>query len=371
MGSKHVRVIGGGIGGLCATLALAQQGFSVDVFEQAARFEETGAGIQISPNALSVLETLGLGDALEAHAFEPEAIELWDGLTRTQLNHVPLGARARAVYGLPYLLMHRADLHDALVRACKANARCSLHLNARVEPEEGTFPTVAADGVNSAWRTLLRGPSPSVYSGSSALRVTVKDKRSTRNARVWFGPAAHLVEYPIRRGAETNLVAIIKAPEKTPIEEGFKRWHPAVRERLTAIEGWTAWPLRTVSPQAPWVSDHVALVGDAAHAMVPFAAQGAAMAIEDGWILANCMALGSETPSALRLYQDLRQARVTRVWQLAKQNGRIYHLTGPAAFARNQVLKRMQPEKLLHRQSWIYQWKGGGVVPIPAAPTAL
>ncbi len=373
MDGEHLKspipIVGGGIAGLTTALALAHFGVASIIHEQAKNLDEVGAGIQLSPNAMYILRALGLADALAEHAVAPLAIALRNGRTDTPVATVPLGDVAQARYGAPYLVIHRADLQATLVKACQASDLVTLKLGSTVEPDETVPLMIAADGVHSAWRTGVRRTAGSAahkhFSGYVAWRAVEPVSKNDLHTHVWFGPNAHLVDYPIRAGKARNLVAISRQDDPRPVranpakvlEQAFAGWHGDVRARLSAVESWTPWPLFAVDPEGPWTTEHVALVGDAAHAMLPFAAQGGAMAIEDAWVLAQMLRSTPQSHQALYRFEKARRLRVVRVWKEAQRNGQIYHLSGPVAFARDTVLKVRSGENLLKRFDWLYGWR--------------
>lgn len=365
-----VPIVGGGIAGLTMALSLAHHGVAGIVHEKAPAFEEVGAGIQLSPNAMSILLALGLGEALAVHTVTPAKIILHDGRTNRPLAELPLGEKALKRYGAPYTVIHRADLQKVLVQACKADDLINVELSSTIEPDHAARLLIAADGVHSAWRATLRIASHQRFTGHVAWRTTHPVEKIEENptTKVWFGPKAHLVDYPISGGKARNLVAIARTNDPQPslsnphgeLVHAFAGWHVRLLARLAKQQTWTPWPLFSVDPQDVWVNDHVALIGDAAHAMLPFAAQGGAMAIEDAWILSQMLTSTPERDQALARYEKARKLRVTRVWKEAVRNGEIYHLSGPMAFARNTVLKARSGEGLLARYDWLYSWRASG-----------
>jgi salicylate hydroxylase len=365
--TSPLAIAGGGIAGLTSALCLAKHGIASTVNEQAQTLKEVGAGIQLSPNAMRILIELGLGEALDKVAVRPEVISLHDGRTGARLNSLPLGAYAEGRYGAPYCVIHRADLQAVLAQACKADPQITLKLGTPLKPGETKQPVIAADGVHSIWRTVVREDADKWFTGFVAWRATheVEPAKTGAVTRVWFGPNAHLVDYPVSAGAQRNLVAIAKveatpdpADAKAKLIQAFARWDPSIRSRLDALDNWLPWPLNGVDPKGPWVKDKIALIGDAAHATLPFAAQGGGMAIEDAWVLASKLSDEADIPSAFMAYERARKTRATRIWNEAVKNGRIYHLTGPMAFARNMVIKSKAGDELLARYDWLYGWKG-------------
>lgn len=363
----HSIIAGGGIAGLTSALCLAKQGIAATVHEQAETLNEVGAGIQLSPNAMRILIELGLGDAIDAVAVRPEVISLHDGRTGARLNSLPLGAYAQGRYGAPYCVIHRADLQAVLAEACQAHNLITVKLGSPLKPGDTEEPVIAADGVHSTWRAKVRQDADKHFTGYVAWRTTheVEQIKSGAVTRIWFGPNAHLVDYPVSAGAQRNLVAIAKvdatpnpADAKDKLMQAFARWDSSIQSRLDALDNWLPWPLNGVDPKGAWVKANIALIGDAAHATLPFAAQGGGMAIEDASVLAQKLANEPDIASAFKAYERARKPRVTRIWNEAVKNGRIYHLTGPMALARNLVIKTKPGEELLARYDWLYGWNG-------------
>ena len=371
----RVAVAGAGIAGLTSAIALAARGFSVDLFERAAELEEVGAGIQLSPNATSVLQRLGLLGDLAAVLVEPEAIEILDARNGVLLAAIPLGQTARLRYGAPYALIHRADLQTGLLAAARRNPLIDLHLNAEVGTlraaeaevsctagghERRSDILVAADGLRSNVRTGHFGhPGPQPL-GRTAWRATLPVAEVPGPIRrdvtgLWLGPGGHLVHYPVR-SKDLNVVVI--AGEEAGAAPPQKPFGREARRLIGAVPEWTLWPLFDVDPARSWARGRVALIGDAAHAMAPSAAQGGAQAIEDAWVLAAALAKRPDDPAAaLRAYERARRPRVEKIAREARRNLAVYNLRGLPAAARNIVLSAMSPERLLKRLDWLYGWK--------------
>jgi salicylate hydroxylase len=393
--SRTIIVAGAGIGGLTASLALARQGFRVIVMEKAERLEEAGAGLQLSPNASRVLIDLGLQPRL-AGAVTPEAICLMSAATGGEITRLSLDRMAKS--GPPYWVIHRADLQTALREAVENCSNIELRLGCQFEDvsshakgltviqrsgttrrEELALALIGADGIWSAVRHHLLPDLQPRFSGLIAWRGTLDTTQLPREytshrVQLWMGPGAHLVTYPISGARRVNVVAVVPGQWNRPgwsergddndIKTSFVTagWHAIPRMLIGAVDGWRKWALFTVPAGGQWTEGAVALMGDAAHAMLPFAAQGAGMAIEDAAVLAKCIAGrqadGAEALSAaLQRYERLRRPRVMRLQRSARQAGRIYHLSGPLALARNLVIKAMGPKRMLARQDWIYNWQ--------------
>jgi salicylate hydroxylase len=396
--SRTIFVAGAGIGGLTASLALARQGFRVVVLEKAERLEEAGAGLQLSPNASRVLVDLGLQPRLAARAVTPEAISIMSARSGGELARLPLGEAASSRAGAPYWVVHRADLQAALLAQVDDHPDIELRLGCQFEDavphakgltvvqrsrmtrqQDVALALVGADGI---WSTVRHHLFPQVqpqFSGLIAWRGTLEATQlpreyTSRRVQLWMGPNAHLVAYPISGARQINVVAIVpgtwnrpgwSAPGQTSeIKNAFasSRWPGPARMMIGAVDDWRKWALFTVPDGGEWTDGAIALLGDAAHAMLPFAAQGAGMAIEDAAVLAKCLSEGAGEnaagiPAVLKRYARLRRSRVARVQRAARQAGRIYHLTGPAAYARDLVIRAMGPKRMLARQDWIYDWR--------------
>jgi salicylate hydroxylase len=395
--SRTIFVAGAGIGGLTASLALAAQGFRVVVLEKASRLEEAGAGLQLSPNASRVLIGLGLQDRLAACAITPDAISLMSAQRGGEVIRMPLGEAASFGADAPYWVVHRADLQAALQAQVEENPDIELRLGCQFEDavahakgltvvqrsgmtrqQEVAVGLIGADGI---WSTVRHHLFPEVqpkFSGLIAWRGTLNATQlpreyTARRVQLWMGPRAHLVAYPISGAQQINVVAVVpgtwnrpgwSAPgEVSEIKNAFasSRWPGPARMMIGAVDGWRKWALFTVPEGGGWTSGAIALMGDAAHAMLPFAAQGAAMAIEDAAVLAKCLGATGETgagiPDALKRYARLRRARISRVQRAARRAGQIYHLTGAMALARDLTIKAMGARRMLARQDWIYDWR--------------
>ncbi|MGH6753562.1 MAG: FAD-dependent monooxygenase [Bradyrhizobium sp.] len=395
--TRTIVVAGAGIGGLTAALALAAQGFRVVVLEKTERLEEAGAGLQLSPNASRVLVELGLQPRLAARAVTPESINIMSARDGGEIARLPLGEAANFRAGAPYWVVHRADLQAALQAHVNDNPDIELRLGCQFEDvtshakgltvvqrsgnsrqQELAVALIGADGIWSAVRHHLFPEVQPQFSGLIAWRGTLdvtalpREYTSPR-VQLWMGPKAHLVAYPISGARRINVVAIVpgtwnrpgwSAPgEPNEIKTAFSQhWPATARMLIGAVDEWRRWALFTVPDIGDWNDGAIALLGDAAHAMLPFAAQGAGMAIEDAALLAKALGASSGEntagiPSALQRYGRLRRSRVLRVQRAARRSGQIYHLTGPLALARDLSIKALGPTRMLARQNWIYDWR--------------
>jgi salicylate hydroxylase len=390
--TRHILIVGAGIGGLTAALTLSRAGFRVTVIERAAALSIVGAGIQLSPNASRILIDQDLGTQLRARAVYPDAIRILSTRSGGEVTTLPLGAAFAARYGAPYMVIHRADLQSALLTAARAHDSVDIRLGTSiaaicdvghaVEVSTGTGDVIiadaviGADGVNSAIRTEVLGYAPARYSGRIAFRATIPIDAAPDAMRrvtcVWMAPHAHLVHYPISAGEQLNLVTVTEGPftgetwgldasaADVLAELGADRpgaWPAAARDLLGAPETWTTWALAAVDPRFEWSRGRVTLLGDAAHAMLPFAAQGGAMAIEDAEVLAAALVGHRDVIEALKAYEAARKPRISAVVDLAASNGRIYHLGSIAATLRDAALKALPARFALARQDWIYAWR--------------
>ncbi|RAI42716.1 FAD-dependent monooxygenase [Rhodoplanes roseus] len=407
--SRTIIVAGAGIGGLTAAVALADRGFRVLVLEQAPQLEATGAGLQISPNAARVLIGLGAAERLKSVSVAPDVVRVRSGATGGDLLRIPVG-RSQALFGAPYWVAHRGDLQSVLLALVAERPDITLVLGARVDeyavhPKGVTVATagpsvagefnglalIGADGLWSRVRPrLLDDDPPPRPAGRTAWRALlpahlVEPEHRAATVDLWLGPGAHLVHYPVRAGALINIVAIAQDDEivtgwsapggKDDVLKHFpeSRWSPKARALLARPERWLRWTLYGRPPTRRWGRGPVTLLGDAVHPMLPFMAQGAAMAIEDAAVLADALARRPDEPeAALRDYEQRRRDRATSVQAASRRNDHIYHLGGPAAFARDLVMRAaLGGDLVLNRHAWIYGWRPPaptGPIPIPATP---
>jgi salicylate hydroxylase len=396
-GARQIIVAGGGIAGLTAALAFARRGFAVQLYERATRLDEVGAGLQLSPNAVHLLAELGVVDRLASVAVRPDHVTLIDARTLATLAVVRLGDFAERRWGAPYLVAHRADLQSALVARARQEPEISLVTGAAVSDfavhrrgvtasidrdgkvvEATARLLVAADGVWSPLRALAGEKGRSRFSGSIAWRATMRSdgpaatllgKIAGRNSvTVLVDPAFHLIVYPLRAGNTLNLVAVTSGQspgegwasqaDTSALARAAASSASEVRGLFEQVGSWTIWPINTVE-FSPWtLSGAFALIGDAAHAMTPFAAQGAAMAIEDAVTLADTVAGAAENDAdALARWEAARRARIARVVRRGALNRFAWHAAGPVALARNLVLRLRSPESLAADLDWLFGWR--------------
>lgn len=368
----NIAIAGAGIGGLCAGLALAQRGFTVSVYEQSSVLAEVGAGLQLSPNAMHVLSALGVAEQLRLLAFEPQAAVMRHYKTGKQYFSMPLATSCCKKYGAGYLHIHRADLYQVLHQACLKqgvviNLGYSLlsyqHLNKQVEVKfnNGQQITadmlIGADGIKSKVQNCMLGESNADFTGQVAWRGTVAANKLPKdlikpNANLWVGPGKHFVSYYLRGGDLVNFVAVQErkdwckeswneAGDIQQLQSAFAGWHPEVTELLEATQHCFLWALFDRKPLNQWVDNQVALLGDACHPMLPFLAQGAAMAIEDSYTLANCLTTEKNIAKALQNYQGLRLTRTSQVQIKARKNASLYHMKSPLDRVKLAVLEAL------------------------------
>lgn len=385
--SGPIAIVGAGIAGLTMALCLARHGFDTDILEQAEALDEVGAGLQLSPNASRILIELGLLPQLQAVWSEPVAIVLADGYTLRPLARVPTGINARSRWAAPYGVLHRASLQRILLDAVQSEPRCHLHLGKGIagNPPEaiadaiGRRPIaiVGADGIRSKVRAAVPGAGSVRFSGNVAWRLMVPrqaaDCLSGDHVTAFLGPNAHLVAYPIREADSFNIVAIASGrptdeawagnnskERQRALAAAFESWHPSLLSMLENAAPATYWPLSTVGEGAWHNGRDIVLIGDAAHAMTPFAAQGAAMAIEDARELAQCIAGCADPASAFARYEGNRKPRINRLRSRGAFNRFAYHARGPLRIARDLILALRSPEALAADLDWLYGYGAAG-----------
>lgn len=386
---KKTLIIGGGIGGLAAALACSREGVRVELFERAAAFTEVGAGVQLGPNGVKILHAWGLKDALAGVASFPDRLQVRSALTGTQLGVMRLGLEAVARYGAPYATIHRADLQGLLLHAVEQQTSTRLHLDSTVtafeqhaegvslqtadEQEAQGDLLVGADGLWSVVRRQLLGDVAPIATGHLAYRAMLAQHSLPEHLRsqqitVWLGPKLHVVQYPVRRGLWMNVVAIVHgrtlgdpqnwdhSANAADLRVHMAQTYPHLQDLIAAIEHWRLWglnirpPMQSADEQA---QGRVALLGDAAHPMVPYLAQGAGMAIEDAACLGFAVGhSGLDVPAALKHYAASRWQRNARVQARGIRNGKIFHATGPVRWGRDTAMKLLG-ERLLD-MPWLY-----------------
>ncbi|SAK99154.1 salicylate hydroxylase [Caballeronia pedi] len=383
--SLPVLIAGGGIGGFAAALALSKAGFRVRLFERAQEIKEIGAGIQIGPNAFHVFERLGVTEAVRAKAALPQKLVMMDGISGEQVVSIPLDERFLERFQHPYALIHRADLHRLLLDACLGSERIEIVTNVKVNgfTDDGDSVVlrtsqgdvrgralIGADGLWSTVRAQLVGDGEPRVSGHIAYRAVlpideVPPELRSNTMTLWAGAKTHLVHYPLRGGELFNLVAVFHSDryvegwdavgDADELHLRFRDAVPTVKALLSKIETWRMWVLCDREPIREWSKGNVTLLGDAAHPMLQYMAQGACMAMEDAVVLAEEMAATPADPAASFLrYQERRYLRTGKVQMSARLYGEFYHARGVNRELRNQFLQSRSLEQTLDGMAWLY-----------------
>lgn len=382
-------IVGAGIGGVTAALALIDAGLDVELYERNGTLSEIGAGIQISPNGVKVLDRLGLRDMIDAVAFRPEALEMRIGTTGTRIFSIPMREEAVRRYGAPYYHVHRVDLLKLLAQALRARSTNAIHLNREVQSyaQTATGVTVTftdgsravgdvligADGIHSRVRAAMLGDTPARFTGNTAWRVVIP-AAEVRDlvppaACVWVGPGRHAVTYYLRRGELVNFVGVVERKDwqseswaergdKADLIGDFQGWAKPIARVIDQAGECYRWALFDRDPLTKWRDGRIALLGDACHPMLPFLAQGAVMAIEDAWVLSRKLKAATDIPSALAAYETERKPRTTRVQRGARAQMGLYHQRGAArqlaTYGPMWLAARLAPQIVHTRQDWLY-----------------
>ncbi len=369
----NIAVIGAGIGGLAAGLCLAKKGFEITIFEKSNLKGELGAGIQLSPNSLRVLFSLGMEGSLRSNSSYSEFIEIRDWKDGALIKKNPLNPDSEQTYGYPYLHIHRADLMKVMIDTIKAEklitlrtmsgvavvnemvSKCAVKLDSG--SEESFDLVIGADGINSLVASCLDSKVKPIFTGNVAWRALVpssnlSDELIYKNAALWLGPGRHFVHYKVRKGDLINCIGISESDawkkeswiEKADIKEfevEFEGWDRRLRKLVESVDEATLhkWALYQRPTIKKWHSDRLVLLGDSCHATLPFLAQGAALAIEDAAVLANCLSEGENSKEAFSFYQRLRERRVKWVQFMSNANARSFHCREQFAPIRNFLLK--------------------------------
>jgi len=390
---KQVLIAGGGIGGLAAALGASRAGWDVRLYERAAAFSEVGAGVQLGPNVVRRLQAWGLQQPLQAVAAFPGRLQVRSAASGRELAVLPLGATAVERYGAAYATIHRADLHGLLLAALTKYTETRFHLDHAIDSfaDDGDAVTVrtnrgkevegdaliGADGLWSRMRTQLLGPVPPRVTGHLAYRALVPqhalpEALRTQQVTAWLGPRLHAVQYPVRRGELQNIVVVVQGPppqdlenwdhaaNAAGLEHALQDTCAALQDVVRSVPAWRLWPLCDRPPvrsAGDMARGLVALLGDAAHPMRPYLAQGAGMAIEDAAELQRALSMHDlDVPLRLTRYALNRWQRNARVQARSTRNGRIFHATGPVRWGRDLSL-RLLGERLLD-VPWLYRGDG-------------
>lgn len=379
--------MGAGIAGLTLSLALARLGLQSVVLEARPEPSTDGAGIQLGPNATAILDQLGILDPVAQQAGRPDTIivrRIGNGQTIAQL---PLPSPSERRGGTPYLVAHRSVLHSALLEAVQSHADIDLRFGNELQDVEQEASKVVArttDGVavtgrvivgcDGLWSRVRQHIAPGfqlTYSGMTAARAVLPIEQAPQSLRdpntgVWLGSEAHIVKYPIDAGRNVALIVVRRQPQRLvgwghdidgrEVLQQLPSLVPELLQLLSAASSWRQWALYDPKPMAGWSSGRAAVIGDAAHPVLPFLAQGGAMAIEDGFVLAKLLSR-HDGPAAFHAFEKLRRPRVTRVQQASRKNGQIYHLSGVAAAMRDAAMQLLPAQQLMRRYDWIYDWR--------------
>lgn len=387
MSDRPILIAGGGIGGLAAAIGLAQKGFPVLVLEKARQLGEIGAGIQLGPNAFHAFDYLGVGETARKMAVYVDSLRLMDALTAEEICRIPLGDAFRARMGNPYAVVHRGELHGVFLKACEAHPLVELRTSSAVAgyAQDGGSATailesgervtgralIGADGLWSPVRAQLVGDGAPRVSGHTTYRSVIPVEEMPEDLRwnaatLWAGPRCHIVHYPLSGWKLFNLVVTYHndAPEPVAgkpvshdeVRRGFEHVAPMARQVIEKGQEWKLWVLCDREPVANWVEGRVALLGDAAHPMLQYMAQGACMAMEDAVALAHEMeAAGGDVEKALPAYNARRALRTARVQLQSREVGaHVYHPAGAHAELRNAVMRAKAPEDWYDAVDWLY-----------------
>ncbi len=387
MSKQKIIVIGGGIGGLAAAMALVQQDIEVLLLEKASQIAEIGAGIQLGPNAYSALDALGVGEAARNRSVFTDYLIMMDATNAQEVARVDIGEKFRKRFGNPYGVIHRADIHLSILEAVEKHPLISFRVNTQIEKVEATDKgvtvidaegnryeadaVIGADGVRSVVREQFVGDPPRV-TGHVVYRAVVDVEDMPEDLQVnspmlWAGPRCHMVHYPLRGGQQYNLVVTFhsREQEEWSVREGsreevlsyFEGIDDSPRRLLSLPKSWKRWATADREPIEKWGEGLVTILGDAAHPMTQYLAQGACMALEDAVVLGQAIKhCNHDLEKAFRLYESLRIPRTARVVWGAREMGRLYHAKGVERLVRNQLWKNRSQDRFYDAVEWLYSW---------------
>ena len=390
MAELPILIAGGGIGGLAAACGLARKGQRSIVVEQAAELGEIGAGIQLGPNAFHSFDYLGIGDQAREMAVYIDHLRLMDAQTAQDITSIPLDEPFRKFFGNPYAVVHRADLHRVFLDYCMQSELIEIRTDHRVTgyDQDGATVTlhiaghdpikgrllIGAEGLRSAIRGQMIGDGEPLVSGHTTYRSVIPVEQMPEDLRwnaatLWAGPKCHIVHYPLKGWKQFNLVVTyhrdVKEPiagkpvSKAEVAQGFEHIHPKARKIIEHGDNWKLWVLCDREPISNWVDGRVALLGDAAHPMLQYFAQGACMAMEDAVALAHCLDGSDDGAAALQRYQGMRRVRTARVQMNSRLIGEyIYHPDDAKAAVRNHIMQSMSVDDWYRQLDWLYGSNG-------------
>lgn len=385
--TQPVLIAGGGIGGLATAIGLAQKGIASTVLERAPQLGEIGAGIQLGPNAFHAFDYLGVGEAARSIAVYIDSLRLMDALSGEEITRIPLDDAFRAHFKNPYAVIHRGDLHGIFLKACQDHPLVTLHTSAEVTGYDqdadsvtailksgarvtGTL-LIGADGLWSNIRKQVVGDGAPRVSGHTTYRSVIPTEHMPEDLRwnaatLWAGPKCHIVHYPLKGWKQFNLVVTYHNDAPSPeagvpvshdeIRKGFEHVSPVARQIIDRGQDWKRWVLCDRDPVANWIDGRVVLLGDAAHPMLQYFAQGACMAMEDAVALSAMLEQhAGDIPRALVAYQELRRYRTARVQLQSREIGQhVYHPAGAHADLRNAVMRSKSPADWFEAVGWLY-----------------
>lgn len=384
---QPILIAGGGIGGFAAALALAKQGFKVQVFEQAPEIGEIGAGIQLGPNAFHAFDALGIGEIARGKAVYTDYMVMHDAIDGYQIGKIPTDEKFRARFGNPYAVIHRADIHGSLVEGAQKYGDLEIITNChiqKVEQDENSVTIhdqhgqsftgqalIGADGVKSVVRETYVGD-PALVTGHVVYRAVVPESEFPEDlkwnaASIWVGPNCHLVHYPLRGGKEYNVVVTFHSREqeqwgvtdgsKEEVLSCFQGICPKARQLIELPKSWRRWATADREPIDTWTFGRVTLLGDAAHPTTQYMAQGACMAMEDAVTLGEALRVNNnDIAKAFDMYQKARVSRTARIVLSSREMGKIYHASGVKRLVRNDLWRGRPVERFYDAMEWLYGW---------------
>lgn len=375
MADSPILIVGGGIAGLAVSLGLAKIGKPTQVLEKAARFETVGAGLQLGPNAVRALQYLGAWDAVAPACVSPEEIHIRDAISGNTLQRIILGTAFEMRFGAPYRVAHRTDLQNALIACAQGQSTIQLQngaevVNVSISETSLTLKSgetrkaaaiLAADGIHSIVRNaMLPGSAPN-STGHTLFRQlipidAVPSCIETNVITLWLYPGGHVVHYAVSQGKQFNVVASLQSTGATP-DSAFQNACTPLSDLLNGHRQWLEWRAFDLTPNPNWSMNKTVTIGDAAHASLPYLAQGAAMALEDACVLTRILHSGRNATQAFEDFSTQRFMRTSKIRQKSRQLGRLYHATGNWRLARNLALKITPPRVFMNRLKWIYQWQ--------------